>query len=169
MKGILFFLEKVIEEKPLKWFPHATAWRACPHLPCMPSPALPASPFQALTTLNSDLNLRDRVSLSSHERKPDGSGQYQGHGGQQTGRWKPYVGVTHLTKQEPPKANTWGLSYITHSCFLKLFLLTPLDFIWIWSLVLIFLIAYFFNASMVIVLSYSINHKKSKMQALLWG
>lgn len=107
-----------------------------------------------------------QVSLGSQEEKPDELGQCQGARGSDVVRWKAYGKVSNLTKQEAPRGNTWGLSYIPHSSSLKFPLRTLLHLIWIRNVAPIFLTV--LNASMLIGLRYSINHKKSKMQALLW-
>ena len=176
----LLLIIKIYWNKFSKWFPLAyrkalssvapTVQMSPPSETAPPPVQMFASLWTSPTTLCADqawtlTHTSVRKSPPSHKRKPDWPGQFQG--ASEAVRWKTYVKVENGPVRVP-KGRHLSLRPVSHSHILKFLLLILLNLICTWNVALIFLIAYFCNASVVIVLSYSTKQKNSEMQALLW-
>ena len=103
-----------MEEKTPKRLPRAstkTLHHVATTVP-MPSIALPASsdrspPFYTQRKLNSALNFSDRVSRRSHERKPDGSGRFQGTRGYRRHQTEAIGRSRTSDQRRSPKSKHW--------------------------------------------------------------
>ena len=96
-----------------------------------------------------------------------GQGNFKARGASEAVRWKTHVKVANQTMRVPTGRHL-SLHSVSHSHILKFLLLTLLYLICTWNAALIFHIAYFCNASVVIALSYSAKQKNSEIQVFLW-